>query len=182
MPREKEILRRYWLGVMIAALVIVTVAAAALYLETALGANASQTTTATNTTPMTMAGSMFVSDAGKSHGGFEYTASWNASLQVSGSAGTLTFALNVGLGDALTKHQFAVTDFTRNSTDVSMKIDGQSVTLVWVNNDQIWNGTYGHFYIASWGGYAPPNEIRGSISPTDFSGLTSFWYVELRLR
>ncbi len=128
-----------------------------------------------------MTGSMFVSDAGKSHGGFEYTASWNASFQVSGSTGTLTFVLKVGLGDALTKHQFALTDFSMNSTIVSMKVGGQPVTLIWTDIDRIWNGTYDHYYVASWGGYAPQNEIRGSISPTIFPGLTSFWYVELRL-
>jgi len=128
-----------------------------------------------------MTGSMFVSDAGKSHGGFEYTAGWNATLEVVGSTGTLNLTLNIGLGDSLTKHQFAVSDFSKNSTYVSMKIDGRPVTLVWIGNDTIWNGAYNHYYVASWGGYAPQNEIRGNISPTDFPGLTSFWYIELRL-
>jgi len=165
-------LNRTLLGVVIAAVLTVAVAAAAFYIESRPGGAPSQTT---------MTRSMFVSDAGKSHGGFEYTATWNAALQASGSTGTLTFVLKVGLGDALSKHQFVVTDFSKNSTIVSMKVDGQPVTLIWTDSDRIWNGTYDHYYVASWGGYAPQNEIRGSISPTIFPGLTSFWYVELRL-
>ena len=82
-------------GVVVAALLTVAAAAAAFYIESRPGGAPSQTT---------MAGSMFVSDAGKSHGGFEYTATWNASLQASGSTGNLTFVLQVGLGDALTKY------------------------------------------------------------------------------
>jgi hypothetical protein len=171
-------LKRYLLGVVIAGILIVAVAASAFYIESRSTGSPSQTTTPSQTT---MTGSMFVSDAGKSHGGFEYTASWNATLEVTGSTGTLNLVLSLGLGDALTKHQFAVTDFSRNSTNVSMKVDGRPVTLVWVNADPIWNGTFNHYYVASWGGYAPQNEIRGSISPTIFPGLTSFWYVELRL-
>ncbi len=87
----------------------------------------------------------------------------------------------MGLGDVLTKHEFAATDFTENSINVFMKIDGQPVTMVWIESDPSWNGAYNHYYVASWGGYAPQNEISGSISPNDFPGLTSFWYVELRL-
>jgi hypothetical protein len=166
------------LAVVIATLLIVAVGAAAFYLENRSTGIPPQTTNSQTT----MTGSMFVSDAGKSHGGFEYTASWNATLDVAGSTGTLNLILNVGLGDSLTKHQFAVTDFAKNSTSVLMKIDGRPVTLAWIENDPVWNGTYKHYYVASWGGYAPENEIRGIISPEDFSGLTSFWYVELRLR
>jgi hypothetical protein len=98
-----------------------------------------------------MTGSMFASDAGRSHGGFEYTATWNATLDVSGSTGTLKLLLNLGLGDALTQHQFAVSEFAKNSNNISMKIDGRPVSLVWMENDRIWNGTYNRYYVASWG-------------------------------
>jgi hypothetical protein len=135
-----------------------------------------------NSSGASMTGSMFVSDAGRSHGGFEYTATWNVTLELSGSSGMMNLLLNVGLGDALTKHQFVVTGFTKNSTDVSMKIDSLPVTLVLVENDAIWNGTFDHYYVASWGGDAPQGEVRGTISPTIFPGLTGSWYVELRLR
>src|SRR3989304_8960655 len=33
-------------------------------------------------TPLVLRGSFFVSDAGRSHGGFEYNAEWNATLTV----------------------------------------------------------------------------------------------------
>jgi len=36
------------------------------------------------------------------------------------------------------------------------------------------------YYIASWGGDAPNEEIRGAISPEVF-GLPDHYYVELRL-
>lgn len=128
-----------------------------------------------------MTGSMFVSDAGRSHGGFEYTASWNATLDLSGATGTLNLLLKVGLGDALSVHQFAIAGFTRNSTNVSMRIDGRPVTLVWIENDPVWNGTFDRYYVGSWGSDAPQNELRGAISPSVFPGLNSAWYIELRL-
>ena len=132
--------------------------------------------------PQVMMGTMFVSDAGRSHGGFEYTASWNATLSLKlGNQGSLQLVLNLGLGDALTEHNFTVTDFSRNSTTASMNIDGRPVTMRWVTNDSVWNQTYDRYYIASWGSDAPPNEIIGRISPTIFPGLNSFWYIELRL-
>ncbi len=168
MPR-----RRAW-GMIVAGVLVASVTITGYYyLATGLAPSSSQTT---------MTGTMFVSDAGKSHGGFEYTATWNATLKVSGSTGTLRLNLSVGLGDSLTKHEFAVTDFAKNSTNISMRIDGRPVTLVWIDNDRVWNGTYNHYYAASWGEYAPQNEIRGSISATTFPGLTALWYVELRLR
>jgi hypothetical protein len=131
----------------------------------------------------TMTGSMFVSDAGRSHGGFEYTASWNATLFLTGKGtGTLDLALDLGLGDALNRHNFTITGFVRNSSTVSMLLDGQPVIMRWTTNDTVWNETYSNYYIASWGSDAPVNELIGKISPTMFPGLASFWYVELRLR
>ncbi len=129
-----------------------------------------------------MVGSLFVSDAGRSHGGFEYTAQWNATLTLSGSDGTLTMNLSTGLGDALTTHDFSVTRFSRNATTVSMLLDGKSLVMEWVSADRVWNGTYDRYYISSWGSDAPPNELIGRISPAMFPGLVSSWYVELRLK
>ena len=48
-------------------------------------------------------------------------------------------------------------------------------------NDEIWNHQFDNNYIASWGGFAPENEIKGVISPIIFPGLPDFWYVELRI-
>ncbi len=129
-----------------------------------------------------LTGSLFVSDAGRSHGGFEYNASWNAELTLSGSTGTLKLTLDVGLGDALTKHEFAVTDFARDNGSLSLKLDGQALRLVKVAQDTVWDGEFNGYYIASWGSDAPAAELRGTISPDMFPGLAPHYYVELRLR
>ena len=127
-------------------------------------------------------GSLFVSDAGRSHGGFEYNAEWNATLTVDDTSGILKLALNIGLGDALTKHEYSIAEFKMEPNRISMRIDGQPLTLVWVENDTIWSHTYDGYYIASWGGDAPPEEMRGTISPKIFPGLVDHYYVELRLK
>ncbi len=125
---------------------------------------------------------MFISDAGRSHGGFEYTASYDASMTVRGNTGKLELKLKIGLGDALEKHTYDVTDFTMNIQRISCLVDGRRVVLVWVENDTVWDHEYDRHYIASWGGDAPPEEIKGQISPQIFPGLAEHYYVELRLR
>ena len=132
--------------------------------------------------PVGLHGSLFVSDAGQSHGGFEYNAEWNATLTVEDSTGNLKFVLDVGLGDALTKHEYRITDFIKESGKIRMRIDGQALVLVWIDNDAVWNRMYDNYYIASWGSDAPPEEMRGTISPKIFPGLADHYYVELRLR
>ena len=62
-----------------------------------------------------------------------------------------------------------------------MNIDDNPVELVFVKSDEIWNHQFDNHYIASWGGFAPENEIKGVISPLIFPGLPDFWYVELRI-
>ncbi len=128
-----------------------------------------------------LAGSLFISDAGQSHGGFEYTASYNVSLNVKDGRGTMTALLDVGLGDTLTKHDYAVTDFQMTSGAIRMNVDGQAVVLPWTSDDTVWNGAYANHYIASWGSTAPAEEIRGTISPSIFLGVPSTYYVELRV-
>ena len=135
----------------------------------------------------TFAGSMFVSDAGQSHGGFEYNAEWTANLTVVGDTGMLTLTLKTGLGDALTKHEYAVTEFKKDDPTlswrlISFSLNGNPVKLVLIGDDTIWNGQFSNYYIASWGAEAPGEEIRGLIKPTYFEGLPDFWYVELRLK
>ncbi len=127
-------------------------------------------------------GSLFVSDAGQSHGGFEYNAEWTATLSLHGEEGVLKLDLNIGLGDALQKHEYKVSDVQIVAEQISMKVEGVPLILVWVENDKVWNGQYDSYYIASWGGYAPPEEMRGTISPKIFEGLAEHYYVELRLR
>lgn len=132
--------------------------------------------------PVVLNGSMFVSDAGRSHGGFEYNAEWNATLNIQGSSGSLYLVLNIGLGDALTKHEYDVTEFKMDEKKITMKIEGETVTLILVETDEIWDHAFDGFYIASWGGDAPPEEIRGIIKPSIFQGLYEHYYIELRLR
>jgi hypothetical protein len=133
-------------------------------------------------TAIVMQGSLFVSDSGRSHGGFEYNAEWNATVTVQESTGVLRLALHIGLGDALQKHEYSVTDFVKDSNKVSMKIDGQPIMLVWQENDQVWAHEYDRYYVASWGSDSPHEEIRGAISPLIFPGLAEHCYIELRLR
>jgi len=132
--------------------------------------------------PVALHGSLFVSDAGQSHGGFEYNAEWNATLTVEGSAGTLRLVLGVGLGDALTKHEYRITDFVKEPSKIRMRIEDQALLLVWIDNDATWNHMYDNYYIASWGSDTQPGEMRGTISPKIFPGLADHYYVELRLR
>ncbi len=129
-------------------------------------------------------GTFFVSDAGESHGGFEYTASWNATMKVIGSNGLLNLTLNVGLGDALKQHIFEITQFQsyKSNNSLSFAIGQNKIVMTNITHDTIWNGTFDNYYTASWGGYAPPSEIIGIITPQAFPGLANFWYVELRLR
>jgi hypothetical protein len=129
-----------------------------------------------------MNGSFLASDAGQSHGGFEYVAVWDASLAIYGNSGRLMLSLSSGLGDALTRHEYFVSSFYSNQTHTALSIDGIPVVLVWTANDTVWNHSYDNYYIASWGGSAPPDEIRGAISPAIFPGLVGHYYVELRLR
>jgi len=127
-------------------------------------------------------GFLYASDAGEAKGGFEYTATWNATMKIEDSEGVLNFELKIGLGDALEKHVYRVTDFQMSEEELSMKLEGQPVEMMWVEEDEIWNGEFNEYYIASWGGYAPPEEIRGTISADLFKGFAQHYYVELRLK
>lgn len=126
-------------------------------------------------------GTFFVSDAGRSHGGFEFNAEYKTKFDVKNGRGTLTFTLDIGLDDPLKKHDYRITDFLIKPHKVLMKIDNRPVELVLVKKDKIWNHQYDNNYIAAWGSDAPKNEIKGAISPTIFPGLVGFWYVELRI-
>lgn len=135
-------------------------------------------------------GSMFISDAGTAEGGFEFTATYTASLTgteepyewvFDGHPASLSLSLEVGLGDPLSIHGFMCV--VRLGTDrATVVLDGTSVdiTLVYVLSDTVWDGEFDRHYIASWGGYASEEEIRGSISPVQF-GLPEHYYIELRL-
>ena len=127
-------------------------------------------------------GTFFVSDAGQSHGGFEFTAEYTAEFDVTNGIGTLTLTQIIGLGDPLEKHVYSITDLQIDKNNkITMNIDDNPVELIFVESDEIWNHQFDNHYIASWGGFAPENEIKGVISPTIFPGVPDFWYVELRI-
>ncbi|HSF49300.1 MAG TPA: hypothetical protein VLA74_00950 [Nitrososphaeraceae archaeon] len=127
-------------------------------------------------------GTFFVSDAGESHGGFEFTAEYKTEFDVTNGIGTLTLTQITGLGDPLEKHVYSITDLRIEKNEkITMNIDDNYVELIFVESDEIWNHQFDNHYIASWGGFAPENEIKGVISPTIFQGLPDFWYVELRI-
>jgi hypothetical protein len=84
-------------------------------------------------------GTFFVSDAGQSHGGFEFTAEYKTGFDVQNEKGTLTFNLDVGLSDPLTKHVYSVTDFQLSPHRVTMKIDSKPVKFILVKNDRTIN-------------------------------------------
>lgn len=147
--------------------------------------------------------SMFISDAGSSHGGFEFTASYNVSftdIQIPGQQGVprnvfldsivvsdgqgilMKFSLDIGLGDPLEVHElYLYFRYDSDSGSVTLGRDGTVFELVRVDQDLVWNHTYDGYYIASWGGFAPEEEIRGEISPGIF-GLPEHYYIELRLQ
>lgn len=162
-------MKRWWLSVPVVVVTIMLVSSMFLL-------------QGTRPSPVVLRGSLFVSDAGRSHGGFEYNAEWNATLTVDGAIGSLKLVLHVGLSDALTRHEYRITDFVQEPGKVSLKIEGRPVVVVWTERDEIWGRIYDRHYIASWGSDAPLEELRGTISPAIFSGLVGFWYVELRLR
>jgi hypothetical protein len=127
-------------------------------------------------------GTFFISDAGESHGGFEFTAEYKAEFDVTNGIGTLTITQIIGLGDPLEKHIYSITDLKIEiNNKITMNIDDNPVELIFVESDEIWNHQFDNHYIASWGGFAPENEIKGVISPLIFPGLPDFWYVELRI-
>ena len=127
-------------------------------------------------------GTFFISDAGEAHGGFEFTAEYKTEFDVTNGRGNLIITQITGLGDTLEKHVYSVTDLKiKKNNKITMNIDNYPVELVFVNSDKIWNHQFDNNYIASWGGFAPENEIKGVISPIIFPGLPDFWYVELRI-
>jgi hypothetical protein len=130
-------------------------------------------------------GSMFISDAGQSHGGFEFTASYNVSIYPIHTSAReqvhVSFVLDVGLGDPLERHDLYVELSWLPPTDeIQLRNGDVNISLIHVDNDTIWNRQYDGYYIASWGGDAPEKEMRGQISPLIF-GLPEHYYVELRL-
>ncbi len=133
-------------------------------------------------------GSMFISDAGATHGGFEFTASYKVRLSpvlgtpvYTGDEVYVRLELEVGLGDPLSVHELLMrVIYAPESDEIHLTIAKTRFQLVHVLEDTVWDHEFDGYYIASWGGSAPPEEIRGNIGPRAF-GLPDHYYVELRL-
>ena len=135
-----------------------------------------------------IAGSMFISDAGESHGGFELTTSYSVSIVpshsvfiFSGDEVSMELALDTDLGDPLSAHEFNLRiTYEPMSDEIRLTLAKTTFRLVHVLDDTVWNHEFDDYYIASWGGYAPAEEIRGEIGPLPFD-LPDYYYIELRL-
>jgi hypothetical protein len=135
-----------------------------------------------------VAGSMFISDAGSSHGGFEFAASYIVTLSpamgaaiYSGDKVNMRLELEAGLGDPLSEHDFMFgITYNPESDEIALTFAKTRFQLVHVLEDMIWSREFDGYYIASWGGFAPPEEIRGMIGPAAFN-LPNHCYVELRM-
>ncbi|MDH5685230.1 MAG: BsuPI-related putative proteinase inhibitor [Hadesarchaea archaeon] len=131
-------------------------------------------------------GSMFFSDAGESHGGFEFTAGYTVIISdnsfETGDTVHLTFELDIGFCDPLDVHDlYLKLSYSDADDEITLQNDSVVIRLVKVENDIIWDHQFDDYYIASWGGCAPEEEIRGEISPSVF-GLPVHYYIELRLK
>ncbi|UCG03225.1 MAG: hypothetical protein JSW11_04385, partial [Candidatus Heimdallarchaeota archaeon] len=114
-------------------------------------------------------GSMFASDAGISHGGFEWTASYNARWLISrkSSDGIMNITLSEGLGshfsNGVTSVEIPITDFFFNGSSIGFLIQNMEVFLDFVEYDTIWDGMYNNQFIAVQS--LNSSEICGSIDP-----------------
>jgi len=142
-------------------------------------------------------GSMLISDAGTAIGGFEYVGIYNVSLvsadgswiwinpwMQSGEKVELRLELEIGLGDPISeagKSEITVTvRYDPGADAVSLTGKEVSIVMPYFENDTVWDHEWDGYFIASWGGYAPEEELRGVISPETF-GLPEHYYVELRM-
>ncbi len=98
---------------------------------------------------------------------------------VSGS-GTMNLTLLGKTTDVLYQHDFQVSNFVVSPNNLTMTFSGASVSLGWINNNTVWK-SLNDTYVGASGPSAPANQMRGSISPADFPGIPSGYYVVLSL-
>ena len=72
--------------------------------------------------------------------------------------------------DALKKWIYTVTGFHVNLASCVMALDGNVLTLPWVENETVWNQFHNQWIIAT-----------PDLNPAIFPGFLSHYYVELRL-
>lgn len=136
-----------------------------------------------------VSGSLFVSDAGSSHGGFEMTVEYAILMSPaegdkmrSGDRVILEFRLQTGQGDPIGEHVLEMRlTYDTSADEITLEKAKTRLVLPHFDTDAVWGGRYDGHYIASWGGDAPEEELRGDISPR-FFGLPDHYYVEMRLK
>jgi len=126
-------------------------------------------------------GNFYVNDSGRSHGGFEYTQGYEATMTVTDNKGELKITYpRSGLGDKLDRHNFKITDFEGTDEYLKFKIDNRNIKMVYVEEDNIWNGDYNNYYFAN--RTTEESEALGTLHYEVFYGLKSTYYLELRLK
>lgn len=130
-----------------------------------------------------LTGTLFVSSAGTFNPADLQTyvsASYNVTLSSVSGNGTMILSILDNSTDILQQHDFAVSDFVLTPNNLTMTFVGISVNLGWINNSTVWKAL-NETYIGAAGPDAPASQVRGSISPTDFPGVPSGYYVILSL-
>jgi hypothetical protein len=87
-------------------------------------------------------GIFYANDSGVSHGGFEWAGEYTARLETSGEKGSLELQFLVGLGDALTRHRFSVSNFAEAAGSMTFTLEGEPAVLRLVDQDLIWSGRF----------------------------------------
>lgn len=126
------------------------------------------------------AGVFQANDSGQSGGGFEWAGLYTARLTAAGDRASLEITFSQGLGDPLTRHQFAVTEFAEAAGMISFKIVGRRAVLVLADSGETWDGKYKNSYSANRSDLA--SEQIGTLPIDAFSGFKSHYYIEIRLK
>jgi len=130
-----------------------------------------------------LTGTLYVSSAGSFTPGNLQTyvaATYNVTLSAVSGNGTMTLSILGNGTDTLQQHNFAVSNFVLTPNNLTLTFSGASVNLGWINNSTVWKGL-NETYVGATGPDAPASQVRGSISPADFPGVPSGYYVILSL-
>lgn len=163
--------RTFLIILVLGAIVGVALVGASVYLNAAPSGTASMT------------GTLFVSSSGSLVAGglgANIVASYNVTLTAVSGSGTMNLTALGNSVDMLQQHEFRVSNFAVSPNNLTMVFSGSSVNLGWINNSTVWK-SFNETYIGAWGPSAPSGELRGSISPGDFPGIPSSYYVILSL-
>jgi len=130
-----------------------------------------------------LTGTLFISSAGSFSPGDLQTyvaATYNVTLTAVSGNGTMNLRILDNGTDMLQHHDFPVGSFVLSPNNLTMSFSGASVNLGWINNSTVWK-SLNETYVGAWGPDAPASQVRGSISPADFPGVPSGYYLVLSL-